>query len=479
MRLARRAGLKSFLLGYRLMKMKKEISDRKKKYEIDMCSGSVFQKMLLFALPLMCSSILQLLFNAADIIVVGKFAGDDSLAAVGSNTALINLLTNLFVGLSIGTNVLIARYYGGKQEKDLKSTVHTSMLLSVYSGLILTVIGVAGAKGILTLMQTPKEILPLAVLYLRIYFLGMTSTMVYNFGSAILRAVGDTRRPLYYLLLAGAINVVLNLFFVIGLHLDVAGVALATAISQTISAVLVVRCLIREQGGIHLELRELSVEKDKFIRILQIGLPAGFQGVVFSLSNVVIQSSVNTFGKTVVAGNSAAQNIEGFVYMAMNAFHQATLSFTGQNYGAGNRKRIYRILLAGQVYVAATGLILGNLAVFFGHSLLGIYSPSSAVIEAGLVRLGIICAPYALCGMMDVMVGALRGLGYSIMPMVVSLVGACGLRLLWIATVFQIPEYHTIRIIYLSYPITWVITGAVHVICFLVVIRKIKYPKQG
>lgn len=450
---------------------------RKKKYEMDMCSGSVFQKMLLFALPLMCSSILQLLFNAADIVVVGKFAGDNSLAAVGSNTSLINLLTNLFIGLSIGTNVLIARYYGGRKEKDLKATVHTSMLLSVYSGLVLTVIGLAGAREILELMRTPTEILGLASLYLRIYFLGMTSTMIYNFGSAILRAVGDTRRPLYYLLLAGVINVILNLIFVILFHMDVAGVALATAISQTISAVLVVRCLRREKGSIHLELKELAIEKDKFIRILQIGLPAGFQGVVFSLSNVVIQSSVNTFGATIVAGNSAAQNIEGFVYVAMNSFYQATLSFTGQNYGAGNMKRIYRILLAGQIYVIMTGLLLGNLAVFFGRPLLGIYSPSSPVIEAGLVRLGIICAPYALCGMMDVMVGALRGLGYSVMPMIVSLIGACGLRLLWIATVFRIPKYHTIRVIYFSYPITWIITGVIHVICFVVVVRKINKPR--
>ena len=432
-----------------------------------MCSGSIFKKMLMFALPLMCSSILQLLFNAADIVVVGRFAGDNALAAVGSNTALINLLTNLFVGLSIGSNVLTARYYGAKQEKDLKETVHTSMMLSIYSGILLTVVGVVAARQILTWMQAPEEVIGLAELYLRIYFIGMTATMIYNFGSAILRAIGDTKRTLYYLLAAGVVNVVLNLFFVIVCRLGVAGVAIATVISQTISAFLVVRCLMKEQGAIRLELKELRIEKDKLMRILQIGLPAGFQGIVFSLSNVVIQSAINSFGAIAVAGNSAAANIEGFVYMAMNAFYQATISFTSQNFGARKKDRINKILFAGQVYVVATGLILGSLAVFFGKELLGIYSASPEVIAAGMVRLQYICKVYFLCGIMDVFVGALRGIGYSIMPMIVSLLGACGLRLLWLATVFQIPQYHTQDIIYLSYPITWVITFAVHALCYI------------
>ena len=444
-----------------------------KKYEIDMCSGSVFKKMLLFAIPLMCSSILQLLFNAADIVVVGRFAGDNALAAVGSNSALINLLTNLFVGLSIGSNVLTAQYYGAKKDTDLKETVHTSMLISIYSGLILTVIGILGARVLLEMMQAPPEVLDLAVLYLRIYFVGMTSTMVYNFGSAILRAVGDTKRPLYYLLGAGIINVILNLFFVIACKMGVAGVALATAVSQTISAVLVVRCLIQEQSGIHLELKELAISKEKFFRIMRIGLPAGFQGTVFSLSNVVIQSAVNSFGNIAVAGNSAAANIEGFVYMAMNAFYQATISFTSQNYGASQYKRIYKILFAGELYVIITGIVLGNLAVFLGDTLLGIYSPSTEVIAAGMARLKIICTVYALCGVMDVLVGALRGIGYSVVPMIVSLIGACGLRLLWVATIFKIPQYHNLTTVYLSYPITWTITLTVHAITFAVAAHKV------
>lgn len=450
-----------------------------KKYEIDMCSGSVFGKMLLFALPLMCSSILQLLFNAADIVVVGRFAGDNALAAVGSNTALINLLTNLFVGLSVGSNVLTAQYYGAKKDSDLKETVHTSMLLSICSGVLLTVVGLVGARGLLELMQAPPEVLELAALYLRIYFLGMTSMMVYNFGSAILRAVGDTKRPLYYLLAAGIVNVVLNLFFVIACHMGVAGVGAATVISQTISALLVVRCLVREQGGIHLELRELAISKDKLGKIMQIGLPAGFQGTVFSLSNVVIQSAVNSFGNIAVAGNSAAANIEGFVYMAMNAFHQATISFTSQNFGARQYRRIYKILFAGELCVVITGLLLGNLAVFFGNALLGIYSPSAEVIAAGMVRMKFICTVYALCGIMDVLVGALRGIGYSIIPMIVSLIGACGLRLLWIATVFQIPEYHSLSTVYISYPITWTITLIVHAVTFALAARKVLKPAAG
>ena len=444
-----------------------------KKYEIDMCRGSVFKKMLLFAIPLMCSSILQLLFNAADIVVVGRFAGDNALAAVGSNSALINLLTNLFVGLSIGSNVLTAQYYGAKKDTDLKETVHTSMLISIYSGLILTVIGILGARVLLEMMQAPPEVLDLAVLYLRIYFVGMTSTMVYNFGSAILRAVGDTKRPLYYLLGAGIINVILNLFFVIACKMGVAGVALATAVSQTISAVLVVRCLIQEQSGIHLELKELAISKEKFFRIMRIGLPAGFQGTVFSLSNVVIQSAVNSFGNIAVAGNSAAANIEGFVYMAMNAFYQATISFTSQNYGASQYKRIYKILFTGELYVIITGIVLGNLAVFLGDSLLGIYSPSTKVIAAGMARLKIICTVYALCGVMDVLVGTLRGIGYSVVPMIVSLIGACGLRLLWVATIFKIPQYHNLTTVYLSYPITWTITLTVHAITFAVAAHKV------
>lgn len=443
------------------------MSSKTKQYEMDMCSGPILRKMLMFALPLMLSSILQLLFNAADIVVVGKFAGDNSLAAVGSNTALINLLTNLFIGLSIGANVVAARHYGAKAWDDLRRTVHTAMLLSMLSGALLLVLGVIGAEQMLIWMQTPEEVLPLATVYLRIYFLGMISTMVYNFGSALLRAVGDTKRPLYFLLCAGIINVILNLLFVIGFQMDVMGVAIATVISETVSALLVLRCLVKEKGGIHLELRAMRIDRKKMLQILRIGLPAGFQGVVFALSNVVIQSSVNIFGNTVVAGNSAAANLEGFVYMAMNAFYQTTLSFVSQNYGAGEQKRINRIVLLGEACVIVTGTLLGNMVVFFGNDLLQIYSNNPEVIAAGMVRLHYISMIYALCGIMDVMVGALRGIGYSIMPMIVSIVGVCVLRLIWLATVFQIPEFHKIETVYLSYPVTWILTSLVYIVFFV------------
>lgn len=452
------------------MRVKRE----QKRYEMDMTQGSILKKMMLFAIPLMFSGILQLLFNAADIIVVGRFAGDDSLAAVGSTSSLINLLTNLFIGLSIGSSVLVARYFGAGEEKALRATVHTSMLLSIISGIILTFVGVIGARTILMWMQTPEEVLELAVVYLRIYFIGMTATMIYNFGSAILRAVGDTQRPLNYLLLAGVINVVLNLIFVIVFHLDVAGVALATTISQCVSAILVLRCLMKEQGAIHLDLKALRLDRGRFFRILRIGLPAGFQGIVFSLANVVIQSSVNLFGETVISGNSAAANLEGFVYIAMNAFYQSAISFTSQTVGAGKYERINRITWTALGCVTVVGLLLGNGMLLFGSQLLGLYTTSPQVVQAGMLRLSIIFPVYALCGMMDTMVGVLRGLGYSVMPMIVSLLGACALRLVWLATVFQLEPYHNPTMIYITYPISWAITLLVHLLCFAVVRSRLK-----
>lgn len=449
------------------------IQKKKARYEIDMCSGSILKKMILFAVPLMCSGVLQLLFNAADVIVVGKFAGDNSLAAVGSTTSLIGLLTNLFIGLSVGGNVLTAHFYGAKQEKELQETVHTAITLSLISGVILTIVGVFGAETVLNWMDTPPEVLDKAVLYLRIYFAGMTATMVYNFGSAILRAIGDTKRPLYFLFTAGIINIVLNLYFVIRWKMDVAGVGLATVISQCISAVLVIRCLMKERPEIRLHLKKLRLVPDKFRRILQIGLPAGLQGTLFSLSNVVIQSSVNSFGATIVAGNSAALNIEGFGYTAMNAFHQAAISFTGQNIGAKKYERVNRILTSALLCVVCVGLGFAALMFVRGEWFLGLYSSNETVIQAGMVRLRIITATYFIAGMMDVFVGALRGLGYSVFPMIVSLIGVCGLRLLWVSTVFKIEAWHTPMGIYLTYPLSWTITVLTLLIGFLIIRKKL------
>ena len=449
-----------------------------KNHTMDLTSGAILPKMLRFSLPIMASGVLQLLFNAADIIVVGRFAGDNSMGAVGSTSSLINLFTNLFIGLSVGVNVIAARSHGANSRDDMQDIVHTSILLSLICGAVLAAIGALFAPEMLKVMETTEAQLPLAVTYLRIYFLGMPAMMVYNFGGAVLRAVGDTKRPLYFLITAGVINVLLNLLFVIVLQMDVAGVAMATVISQCVSASLIVICLVKESGAIHLDFRKLRLHGLVMKAVARVGLPAGFQGMIFSLSNVVIQSSVNLFGETVVSGNSAAMSVEGFIYMAMNTFYQAAISFTGQNMGAKKYRRIPRILLCAQGCVIVTGLALGWAAYLFGDPLLSIYSNSTRVVTAGMMRLAIITTTYVLCGCMDVMVGMMRGIGYSIMPMIVSLIGACGLRILWIATVFNIPKYHEIITVYISYPITWAATFVAHLVCWFIVWDKLKAEKK-
>lgn len=441
-----------------------------KSYEIDMCNGPLFPKILAFSIPLMLSGILQLLFNAADMIVVGRFAGSTALAAVGANAALINLLTNLFIGFSIGANVLVAQFYGAGKEQDMSETVHSAILLSLLCGGILLVLGILAAPQILILMGTPGDVLGQAVLYIRIYFIGIPVLLLYNFGSSILRAVGDTKRPLYYLLTAGIINVILNLIFVIGLGMGVAGVALATVISQSVSAALVLRCMMHMEGGCRVELAKLKINREKMLQIMRIGFPAGLQGTVFSLSNVLIQSSVNSFGSVAVAGNTAGQNIEGFIYMAMNTFHQTALSFSSQNFGAGNYKRIGRVFLECLGLVTFVGLSLGWLAYLFGNQLLGIYSSDPQVIEVGLLRMSVICTMYCLCGIMDVTVGELRGIGCSVLPMAVSVLGVCAFRVFWIFTIFQ--QYQSLWTLYISYPISWVLTAAVNMVCFMLVRKK-------
>lgn len=439
--------------------------------DIDMLHGPMVGKILLFSIPLMLSSVLQLLFNAADVIVVGRFAGNESLAAVGSTGPVVNLLVNLFVGLSVGANVVTARFIGANNQKKTSQTVHTAILLSLIAGIFLVGIGLLFSRQILELMGSPEDVISLSTLYLRIYFLGMPALMIYNFGSALLRAQGDTKRPLIYLAISGFINIVINLFTVIVLHMGVSGVAIATTISQYISGFLVFRCLIKEKGILHLDIKKLRIHKSSLKDILFVGLPAGFQGIVFSLSNVVIQSTINSFGSVVMAGNAAAGNIEGFVYVAMNAFHQTSTTFCSQNYGAGNLKRVDKSLTYCLIICALVGILFGNAALFFGKPLLSIYSQSNEVIEAGLVRMRYICRLYAFCGVMDVFVGALRGIGYSVAPMIVSLIGACGLRLLWIAFIF--PFNPTQEMLFVSYPITWFITGLVHFICYIILRKKV------
>ncbi len=442
-----------------------------KNYEIDMCNGPLLGKILVFYFPLMLSGVLQLLFNAADIVVVGQFAGSSSLAAVGSTSSLINLLVNLFIGLSVGANVLVARFYGGGQKRELSEMVHTAILTSLISGCVLIVVGIGIAGPALRLMDTPENVIGQSILYMRIYFVGMPFMMAYNFGSAVLRAIGDTKRPLFFLLAAGIINVVLNLFFVLGFSMGVAGVALATVISQAVSAGLVLLCLMRSEGDYRLDLHQLRIVPDKLFKMIQIGVPAGLQGALFSISNVLIQSSVNSFGSIAMAGNTAASNIEGFVYTAMNSFHQAAISFVGQNYGAMKYKRIGRIALICELSVLVVGLVMGNAAFFFSGTLLKLYATEAEVFVYGALRMSIICTTYCLCGMMDVMVGVLRGMGYSVMPMIVSLLGSCAFRIVWIYTVFQ--HYRSLQSLYYSYPISWGLTFAVHLLCFAVIYTRL------
>ena len=444
-----------------------------KSNQLDLTEGPILSKLLQFSIPLILSSLLQLLFNAADVVVVGRFAGNNSLAAVGSTGSLINLLVNLFMGLSIGTNVVAANYFGAKRSRELQETVHTSILISLVCGVVLTFVGVIGSKYILMLMQAPHEVLTLATLYLKIYFGGITATMIYNFGSALLRAKGDTKRPLYILFAAGVMNLILNLIFVIAFKMDVAGVGWATVISQCFAAVAVLVILVREKDDFKLNFRRLAINTHILAKIVKIGLPAGFQGIMFSFSNVIIQSSVNSFGAITIAGNAAAVNLEGFVYTSMNGFAQGTLTFCSQNMGAGKVDRIKKVVLVSQVCIAIIGAVLGGVFILFRYQLVGFFSNSPDVIEAGVRRFWIIMTTYYLCGMMDGMSNSIRGIGHSLTPVITSLCGACLYRIIWIFTVFQIPQFHTIYCIYITYPISWILTFIANIIFYNRYMKKI------
>lgn len=446
-----------------------------KKYEMDMTTGVIMPKVITFALPLMAASVLQLLFNAADIVVVGRFVSPQAMAAVGSTESLVNLIIQLFVGFSIGVNVCVGKYYAAKRQEEMSDTIHSSILVSVIFGAILCVAGIILARPMLELMGSPADVIEDSVLYLRIYFLGMPLIMLYDFAAAILRAVGDTKRPLYFQMIAGVINVILNLFFVLVVGIGVAGVAIATTISQGFSGIALLITLMREKGALHLDLRKLHINWKILRSIMEIGLPAGLQSTVFSLSNVVIQSSINSFGSVAMAGATAAQNIEAFVYASMNSIYQTNLSFTAQNLGARKYSRINLILKDCLITVVLIGLVMGIGAVMLDPWLLRFFTTDAEVVRYGQERLLVVCGPYFLCGIMDVMVGSLRGLGYSVIPMFVSLIGACGLRIVFILTLFRLPYFHSLNWLYMSYPITWTITFTAHFITFLRVRRK--FPK--
>ncbi len=446
-----------------------------KSHAVDMTSGPLFPKVIMFVLPLMASGILQLLFNAADVMVVGKFAGSLALAAVGSNGSLINLLVNVFISLSVGVNVLVARYFGSQEYKDLSKCVHSSIGISVLLGIVVAIIGIVFSRPMLVLMHADPEVLPLAALYLKIYFLGMPATLVYNFGAAILRAVGDTERPLRFLMIAGLINVILNLILVIVFHLDVAGVGIATVVSQYISAFLVIRCLVKSDSVYQLHLKSIRLHGKIILQIILIGVPAGLQSFFFSFSNVTIQSSVNSFGYVTMAANSAAGNLDGFIYIALNSVYHAALSFTSQNYGAKRLDRIKHLFFVCPVITLSIAAVICPLVYFFGPQLLSLYVSSSdpdrdAILSAGMIRLQYVGLTYWLCGLMEVLTGFLRGLGKTWMPMIISVFGACIFRILWIYTVFA--AHPTLEILYLSYPISWIITPLAHTIALVFTFRK-------
>lgn len=453
---------------------------KKQKYETDMTSGNIFLKILWFCIPLTLTGILQLLYNAADLIVVGNFSTEESaIGAVGSTTSLINLVINLFMGLSVGSNVICAKRFAQKDEEGLSRAVHTSITVSFLCGIVLGIIGVVFAEFFLKLMSNP---LHLAVVYLRIYFCGMPFNLLYNFCASILRGVGDTKRPLYYLIISGFVNVILNLFFVIVFKMDVDGVALATIISQFVSCILIMNCLTKTNQAYKFSFKKIHIYKSELLEITKIGLPAGIQGSIFSISNVIIQSSVNKFGKIVMNGNSAAHSLEGFVYTTMNSVYHAALAFTGQNIGVKKYQNIKKIKNYSLLIVTLFGVIMGGGFFLLGEPLTRIYTKNPSEISVALLRLNYLCLPYFLCGIMDVMVGLLRGIGYSIAPMIVSIIGVCGFRIGWIYLIFykitDFSNFQDLKYLYISYPISWLITFIIHFACFEVLYKKITKKNQ-
>lgn len=434
------------------------------KYEIDMCNGTLMDKLISFSLPLMLSGILQLLFNAVDIIVVGRFTGRQALAAVGSTTALINIFTNLFIGISLGANVLAARFYASGKEKEMSETVHTSITLALISGLVMALAGVLLARFALNLMGTPNDVIDQSVLYMRIYFLGMPFFMLYNYGAAILRAVGDTKRPLFFLVISGMTNAVLNLVLVIVFHMGVAGVAIGTIVSQLISSILVLRCLYTSNTSYRLYFSKLGIKTQYLKQIFQVGIPAGIQSTVINLSNALLQSSVNSFGSVAMAGYTAANNIFGFLYMSVNAVTQSCMSFTSQNYGVKKLKRMDRVLLECMILSVGVTLTLGCGAYFFGPELLKIYTSDADVIRCGVEVLAFTTVPYFCCGIMDLLPGALRGMGYSGVPMILSIIGTVGTRIVWIFGLF--PAHRSLSFLFISYPVSWILTILMQAVCF-------------
>ena len=449
---------------------------KRSKYEIDMCNGTIMDKLISFSLPLMLSGILQLMFNAVDIIVIGRFSGSQSLAAVGSTTALINMFTNLFIGISLGANVLSARFYAAGKDKEMSETVHTAITLALISGIIMVFVGLIFAKPVLELMDTPDDVINLSTLYMRIYFMGMPFFMLYNYGAAILRAIGDTKRPLIFLIISGIANAALNMILVILFHMGVAGVAIGTIISQLISCVLVLTCLYRSEGSYQLRFSKLKINGAYMEQIFQVGVPAGIQSTVINLSNALLQSSVNSFGSIAMAGYTAANNILGFLYMSVNSITQACMSFTSQNYGVGKLKRMDKVLRDCAILSISIAAVLGGLAYSFGPQILTVYTSDPKVINCGMEILAYTSITYFLCGIMDLFPGALRGMGYSAVPMVLSVIGTVGTRIVWVFGIF--PNHRSLSVLFVSYPVSWILTIVLQVVCFYFVRKRVHQKEK-
>lgn len=453
------------------------------KSEINMTEGRLLPKIILFSLPLMASGALQLLYNAADLVVVGRYAmingvsaGKECLAAVGATGALINLIVNIFIGLSVGTAVVVARYIGANDANGAQRATHTSIAVAIISGIVVGLFGFFASREILIWMDTPDNVLDMATVYMKIYFIGAPANMLYNFGSAVMRAYGDTKKPLYFLTISGLTNILLNLFFVIVCGMNVDGVAMATISSQVVSAVLVILCLMKNSGPCKLEIKKISIHVNELKQIAIIGLPAGIQSSLFSISNVIIQSSINSFGDVVMSGNTAGGNIEGFINIIENAFYQAALTFTGQNYGAKKYKRTKNVFWICAALTAVTSLVMSVGVYIFAEPLLKIYLPNEPdAIKYGVIRTAFIVLPHLIFGLQNTFVGQLRGLGYSMAPMIISIFGICVFRIFWIYTVFR--QVGTLECLYLSYPISWVISLLAMAICYIIVSRRL--PKDA
>lgn len=449
--------------------------DMKTKKQIDMVEGPLSKNIIAYTIPVMLTGVLQLLFNAADLIIVGRFGDESSIAAVGATGSIIGLIVNLFMGMSVGTGVTVAHAVGAGHEKDARDAVHTAIPLAAIGGLVIMAIGIPLSRPLLTLMQNPPDVIGKSTLYMQIYFAGLVGNLVFNFGASILRAVGDTKSPMIYLTLAGFVNVGLNIVFVTLFHLDVAGVALATIISQALSAVLVLIELSKRTDCCKLELKRLRIKSRPLKKMLLIGVPSGIQSALFAISNVLIQSSINGFGSTVMAGHSAAASIEGFLYTAQNSFYQASVNFVSQNYGARKLKRVLQVSFRCLLFAGLTGIILGALSLTFSKQLLGIYiSGNPEAIKYGMIRMSILSSTYFLCGPMEVSTGMLRGIGKSAMPMIASILGVCVFRVGWVMTIFKVPAFHTLECLYTSYPISWALTTTVQLTLFFIVFNKIK-----